>query len=114
MVLENSTGEIKAMMGGRGAKGKQLYNRATSARQPGSSIKPIASYGPALQMSYEYAQEMCIRDSFRAVNVACSTLAEHDQILADRLQSELCIESGNTIDLSRFNAGFFRDVVDSI
>ncbi len=57
MVLENSTGEIKAMMGGRGAKGKQLYNRATSARQPGSSIKPIASYGPALQMSYEYAQD---------------------------------------------------------
>ena len=45
------------MMGGRGAKGKQLYNRATSARQPGSSIKPIASYGPALQMSYEYAQD---------------------------------------------------------
>jgi len=57
VVLENSTGEIKAMMGGRGAKGKQLYNRATSARQPGSSIKPIASYGPALQMSYEYAQD---------------------------------------------------------
>lgn len=46
--------------------------------------------------------------------MACSTLAEHDQILADRLQSELFIESGNTIDLSRFNAGFFRDVVDSI
>ena len=57
VVMENSTGEIKAMMGGRGAKGKQLYNRATSARQPGSSIKPIASYGPALQMSYEYAQD---------------------------------------------------------
>ena len=57
VILENSTGEIKAMMGGRGAKGKQLYNRATSPRQPGSSIKPIASYGPALQMSYEYSQD---------------------------------------------------------
>ena len=57
VIMENSTGEIKAMMGGRGAKGKQLYNRATSPRQPGSSIKPIASYGPALQMSYEYAQD---------------------------------------------------------
>jgi penicillin-binding protein 1A len=55
VVIENETGEIKAMMGGRGAKGKKLYNRATSPRQPGSSIKPIGVYGPALQMSAEYA-----------------------------------------------------------
>ncbi|MFQ8603334.1 MAG: penicillin-binding transpeptidase domain-containing protein, partial [Anaerovoracaceae bacterium] len=31
--------------------------RATSPRQPGSSIKPIAVYGPALQMSYEYSKD---------------------------------------------------------
>lgn len=55
VIMENSTGEIKAMMGGRGASGKQLYNRATNPRQPGSSIKPIAIYGPAIQMSCEYA-----------------------------------------------------------
>ncbi len=57
VIMENDTGEIKAMMGGRGATGKQLYNRATSTRQPGSNIKPIGVYGPALQMSYEYSQE---------------------------------------------------------
>lgn len=57
VVLENSTGEIKAMIGGRGVKGKQLHNRADSPRQPGSTIKPIGSYGPALQMSYEYARD---------------------------------------------------------
>lgn len=56
-IMENATGEIKAMMGGRGATGKQLFNRATSPRQPGSSIKPIAIYGPALQMSYEYEKD---------------------------------------------------------
>ncbi|MCQ2544894.1 MAG: penicillin-binding protein [Clostridia bacterium] len=54
VLMENKTGEIKAMMGGRGATGKQLYNRAINPRQPGSSIKPLATYGPALQMSYEY------------------------------------------------------------
>jgi len=54
VIIENSTGELKAMMGGRGTTGKQLFNRATSPRQPGSSIKPIGVYGPALQMSYEY------------------------------------------------------------
>ena len=52
-IMENKTGEIKAMMGGRGATGKQLYNRAVHTRQPGSSIKPIAVYGPALQLSFE-------------------------------------------------------------
>ncbi|MDO4176854.1 MAG: transglycosylase domain-containing protein [Bacillota bacterium] len=54
VIMENETGEIKGMMGGRGATGKQLYNRAVNPRQPGSSIKPIAIYGPALQMSFEY------------------------------------------------------------
>lgn len=54
VIMENSTGEIKGMMGGRGATGKQLFNRAVNPRQPGSSIKPIAIYGPAMQMSYEY------------------------------------------------------------
>ena len=54
VLMENKTAEVKAMMGGRGATGKQLYNRAINPRQPGSSIKPLATYGPALQMSYEY------------------------------------------------------------
>ena len=53
VIMENKTGQIKAMMGGRGATGKQLYNRAVHTRQPGSSIKPIAVYGPALQLSFE-------------------------------------------------------------
>lgn len=57
VIMENATGEVKAMMGGRGASGKQLYNRAINPRQPGSSIKPIGVYGPALQMSYEYEKD---------------------------------------------------------
>ena len=57
VIMENSTGEVKAMMGGRGTKGKQLYNRAVNPRQPGSSIKPIGVYGPALQMSFEYERD---------------------------------------------------------
>ena len=57
VIIENKTGEVKGMMGGRGATGKQLYNRAVNPRQPGSSIKPIAVYGPAIQMSYEYHKD---------------------------------------------------------
>jgi penicillin-binding protein 1A len=50
VVLDYHTGAIKAMVGGRNTEGRLLYNRADSPRQPGSSIKPLSVYGPALQM----------------------------------------------------------------
>ncbi len=51
VVMEPSTGEIKGIVGGRGKKeGNRVLNRASqSKRQPGSSIKPIAVYAPALE-----------------------------------------------------------------
>ncbi|MBR2548371.1 MAG: transglycosylase domain-containing protein [Eubacterium sp.] len=54
VVTEVGTGNICAMVGGRNASGSQLFNRATSPRQPGSSIKPLSVYGAALQRSLEY------------------------------------------------------------
>lgn len=47
------TGEVKAMAGGRQFGGQKMLNRALNPRQPGSSIKPLAVYGAALQKSYE-------------------------------------------------------------
>ena len=43
-------GRVVATIGGRGEKtGKRSYNRSTmSYRSPGSSIKPLTSYGPAI------------------------------------------------------------------
>ena len=52
VISDPNTGEIKGIVGGRGAKDRNRgLNRATqSKRQPGSSIKPIAVYAPALDM----------------------------------------------------------------
>jgi penicillin-binding protein 1A len=44
-VFDYKTGGIKAMVGGRTIEGRLLFNRATSPRQPGSSIKPWEVYG---------------------------------------------------------------------
>ena len=55
-IVENSTGYIKAMVGGRKTTGRQLHNRAISPEQPGSSIKPLAVYSAAIQQSAEEAQ----------------------------------------------------------
>lgn len=54
VMCEIGTGQIKAMAGTRFADGDMLFNRATSPRQPGSSIKPLTVYGAALQRSFDY------------------------------------------------------------
>lgn len=49
-VMDQSTGEVKAIVGGRGTKAASLtLNRATDTkRQPGSCFKVLAAYAPAL------------------------------------------------------------------
>lgn len=51
VVVDNESGDIVAMAGGVGKKeGYLTLNRATiSQRQPGSSIKPLTVYAPALE-----------------------------------------------------------------
>lgn len=50
IILDPYTGDIKGVVGGRGKKeGNLVLNRATqSKRQPGSAIKPVSVYAPAL------------------------------------------------------------------
>ena len=57
VIVEVGTGEVKAMAGTRKTNGEKLFNRAVSPRQPGSSIKPLAVYAPALQKSFEYEKD---------------------------------------------------------
>ena len=50
VVMDQATGEVKGILGGRGEKTASLtLNRATSAvRQPGSTFKIVTAYAPAL------------------------------------------------------------------
>ncbi len=51
--IDHNTGEIKALVGGRELTTRRGLNRATDIkRQPGSTIKPLVAYGPALEMGY--------------------------------------------------------------
>ena len=49
-IIDQATGEVKAIVGGRGDKvANRTLNRATdSTRQPGSTFKVLAAYAPAL------------------------------------------------------------------
>jgi penicillin-binding protein 1A len=49
-LLDTKTGEIRALGGGRNQQVKRGFNYATDTkRQPGSTIKPILDYGPAIE-----------------------------------------------------------------
>lgn len=51
VIIDPSTGYVAGVVGGRGAKeSSRTLNRATQTlRQPGSSIKPLAIYAPAVE-----------------------------------------------------------------
>lgn len=53
-IMDPDTGDIVAMVGGVGEKtGNRVLNRATQTlRPPGSAIKPLAVYSPAINLGY--------------------------------------------------------------
>lgn len=56
VILDHQSGAIKAIVGSNREKtGARLFNRATDAvRHPGSTIKPLTAYAPALEDDYIY------------------------------------------------------------
>jgi len=55
-VIDTKQGAIRAMIGGRDYAVKRGLNRATQMRrQPGSALKPLSVYGPALEKGYTTA-----------------------------------------------------------
>lgn len=47
-IIENKTGKIVGMVGGREKSASLSMNRATQKFQPGSSTKPLTTYGPGI------------------------------------------------------------------
>lgn len=53
VVLDPTSGEVRGIIGGRDHSVERGLNRATQGkRQPGSAIKPVAVYGPAIELGY--------------------------------------------------------------
>lgn len=51
-VIENDTGKVLAFIGGMNYKKQQLNHATRTKRSPGSSIKPLLVYGPAIDKGY--------------------------------------------------------------
>ncbi|WP_299321486.1 transglycosylase domain-containing protein [uncultured Gemella sp.] len=51
-VIENNTGKVLAFIGGMNYKKQQLNHATRTRRSPGSTIKPLLVYGPAIDKGY--------------------------------------------------------------
>ena len=75
VVLDSKTGEVRALLGGRQDDEpiRKAFNRATQARrQPGSVIKPLVVYAPAIE-SFGYSPVTFVEDApFTADNYSPS------------------------------------------
>lgn len=62
VTIDPYTGHVVGIIGGRGEKNASLtFNRATqSLRQPGSTIKPIAVYAPAIEYGHIYPSSIVL------------------------------------------------------
>ena len=69
-VADQSTGYVKAMVGGRGKKEASLtLNRATDTlRQPGSTFKVVSTYAPALDSGLKTLASTQVDEPFNYVN----------------------------------------------
>lgn len=61
VVIDNLDGSVAALIGGRSHDAMRVFNRATAKRQPGSCIKPILVYAPALE-SKKYTAATLLED----------------------------------------------------
>lgn len=59
VLMDPASAGVRALVGGRGEHVFRGFNRATQLQaQPGSSIKPLAVYTPALENGYQYSSEL--------------------------------------------------------
>jgi penicillin-binding protein 1A len=72
VIMDYHTGEVKTIIGGRGIEGPMSFNRAASndfLKPPGSSIKPLTVYSPAIDSKMATASTI-IEDSPLSEDVA--------------------------------------------
>jgi len=57
VTIDNSTGEVVAIVGGRSQTGNTFNRAFLGVRQPGSAIKPLIAYTPSFEKGYIPASE---------------------------------------------------------
>lgn len=109
VLIDNETGQVKAIVGGRGQKEASLvYNRAISARrQPGSTVKILGEYAAGIQNGsmtlgtvyddapYTYSDGTPVANvdgSFRGLTTVHDAIVRSDNIAAVKAAQQVGID----------------------
>ncbi len=101
VVMDPYTGEVRGMVGGRGEKTQNRgWNRATQTfRQPGSSIKPIAVYAPAIEYGLINPQSAVDDTPFSVLNGKAYPKNETRTYQGRMNATQALMESINTVSV---------------
>jgi penicillin-binding protein 2A len=93
VIIDHRTGEIEAMAGGRDYA-KKGTNRVLDTRQPGSSFKPVAVYGPALETGNWFPWSI-VKDEKTCYGTYCPTDSNRVKYIGDISMTQSVKESRN-------------------
>jgi len=127
VVIDPYTGEVKGIVGGRGEKtASRTLNRATqSKRQPGSTIKPLAVYAPAVEYGYvtpatvfddvpvtiaNWSPKNYYKEGFRGLSTVRRAIEQSMNVVAVKVLNKVGID--NSFNFLKTNLGF-TTLVDS-
>ncbi|HWR18055.1 MAG TPA: PBP1A family penicillin-binding protein [Clostridia bacterium] len=110
VVIDFTTGELRAVIGGRTSPTmKKQFNRAYQSRTPvGSSIKPIAVYGPALDLGLSPASVIL---NFPAPITGWNTERGYPYIGSDKYIGPITLRRGL---VSSLNVAAARTLLDHV
>ncbi len=131
-IIDQYTGDVKAIVGGRGEKsGSRTLNRATdTTRQPGSTFKVLAAYAPALDTAgmtlatvqddapFTYANGTELRnydDSYRGFTTIRYGITKSINVVAVKTLSDISPQVGyDYLENFGFTTLTQKDIVQSL
>ncbi|MFI2857590.1 transglycosylase domain-containing protein [Paenibacillus sp. JSM ZJ436] len=106
MVIDNDTGAILSMIEGRDFQSEQTNLATQMRRQPGSAMKPIAAYLPALESGQVQPAStvddspIILKDGSKGFHIPMNVYDEYRGLMTAR---EALNDSTNTVALKLFN-----------
>ena len=95
-VVNPNNGEILGILGGRNLQGQLSYNRATkNRRNVGSTIKPITSYGPAIEYNQYSTHEQIVDEPYSPAGSNWNFNNYDNQYLGQMSMREALVQSRN-------------------
>ncbi|MER2064359.1 MAG: penicillin-binding transpeptidase domain-containing protein, partial [Alkalibacterium sp.] len=102
-LIEAETGQIRALGGGRNTEVLRGQNRATQVKQTGSTIKPLSTYGPAIEY-LEYSTYHQVVDEEYTVSGSNWTPRNYDRQFRGQISMrEALVDSRNVPTAKIFN-----------